>query len=121
MESGSQVAIFGTLPSTIYLIAWIVAVVFAMKMVRNDGGRPERFLLIGVSLMLAASVIGTTLAGVSVWLLPSLLAEGGLDFHRRIAQIYSAISIIRTCIAAAGVVLLVYAFWQKFKARQTLT
>ena len=119
MESGSQAVVFGTLPSTIYLIAWIVAVVFAMKMVRNGGGRPERFLLIGVSLMLAASVIGTATAGISVWLFPSL-AEGGIDF-RSIARVFGAISIIRTCIAVAGIVLLVYAFWQKFKARQTLT
>ncbi|GAI82847.1 unnamed protein product, partial [marine sediment metagenome] len=104
-----------TLPSSIYLIAWIVAVVFAVKMVRNGGGRPERFLLIGISLMLAASVIGSATAGISGWLFPSL-AERGIDF-RSIAQVFSAISIIRACIGLAGIVLLVYAFWQKFRAR----
>ena len=114
-----QAVIFATLPSTIYLIAWIAATVFAVKMARNSGGRPERFLLIGVSLMLASSVIATATAGFSVWLFP-LWAERGLDF-KSIGQVISSISIVRGCIGLAGIVLLVYAFWQKFRARQTLT
>ena len=119
MEGSLQAAVFGALPSAIYIIAWVVAVVFAVKMVRNGGGRPERFLLIGVSLMLAGSVISTATAGISAWLLPGLV-HSGTDF-RSIAQVISTIGIIRACIAVAGIVLLVYAFWQKFKARQTLT
>ena len=115
----AQAVVFVTLPSTIYLIAWIVASIFAIKMVRNGGGRPERFLLIGFFLMLASSVIATASAGISIWLFP-LWAERGLDF-RSISQVLSAISIVRACIGLAGIILLVYAFWQKFKARQTLT
>lgn len=53
------------LPSTIHVVAWIVALVFAVRMIRNDGGRPERFLLIGVSLMLVSSVVGSAWAGLS--------------------------------------------------------
>ena len=44
--------ILGVVPTFIYVAAWTVAVVFAVKMVRNSGGRAERFLLIGASLML---------------------------------------------------------------------
>lgn len=37
MESSSEVVVFGTLPAVIYVAAWAVAVVFAVRMVRNGG------------------------------------------------------------------------------------
>lgn len=67
------------LPSTIYVVAWIVAVVFAVRMIRNDGGRPERFLLIGVSLIFSSSVVGSAWAGLSP-LLGLRLTEAGNDY-----------------------------------------
>jgi len=115
---GSAV-VLGFVPSTIYLAAWIVAVVFAVRMVRNSGGKPERFLLIGACLMLASSVIHSAAAGLNPWLMPKLM-EDGVDLVS-IAQVFSAIAIVRGCISLAGIVFLVYAFWKKFKAKPTLT
>lgn len=110
---GSAV-VFRILPTTIYVIAWVVAIVFAVRMVKHGDGRPERFLLIGLSLMLASSVINSTWAGLNPWILPKL-REVGVDLVS-IAQVFSAVSIVCGCISLAGIILLVYAFWQKFKA-----
>ena len=68
---GSAVVI-GFLPTTTYVIAWVVAVVFAVRMVRNGGDRPERLVLIGVSLMLASSLVHSIAAGLNPWLVPRL-------------------------------------------------
>ena len=114
MISEAQAVVFSVLPSTIPVIAWIVAVVFAVKMVRNGGGRPERFLLIGVCLMLASSVVGFTLAGLNPWLTPRLV-EARTN-PRIIGLIFSAINLVGGLISLAGIILLVYAFWRKFKA-----
>ncbi len=111
--------LWSLLPSIIYAVPWIVALVFAVRMIRNDGGRPERFLLIGVCLMLASSVVGSAWAGLS----PSLgqrLAESGADY-RTVGWTSFAINSVRALISLAGIVFLVYAFWQKFKAKPALT
>ena len=111
--------IVGALPTFIYVAAWIVAVVFAVRMVRNGGGRPERLLLIGVSLMLANSVIASIWAALVPWLVIEL-TEAGTD-RVAIAFISSIVNITRGCISLAGIIFLVYAFWRKFKSRQTQT
>ena len=112
---GTSVAL-SLIPSAVYIAAWIVALVFAVRMTRSSGGRPEHFLRIGVSLMLTGAVIGAVTEGISLWLVPHLIDSG--TSMRSIAQIFGAISIVRACISLAGVILLVYAFWIKFKAKQ---
>jgi len=112
-----QVVVFGILPSTISLIAWVVAVIFAVKIIRNGGGRPERLLLIGICLMLAGSVIGSAWAGLNPLLVRKLIAAGTENIS--IAMISSAINVVRGLISLAGIILLVYAFWQRFKTRPT--
>ena len=109
--------ILGALPTFIYVAAWTVAVVFAMRMVRSNGGRPERFLVIGASLMLASSVVKCAWAVSVPWLMPRLI-EAGTD-HKTISLMFSAVSFVCACISLAGIVFLVYAFWQKFKKRPT--
>jgi len=114
-----QVVVFGTLPSIIFVIAWIVAVIFAVKMIRNGGGRPERLLLIGICLMLTGSVIGAAWAGLNPLLVRRLIAAGTENIS--IAMISSVIGLMRGSISLAGIILLVYAFWQRFNTRPSPT
>lgn len=107
--------IMSAVPHLIRVAAWTVAVIFAAIMVRNDGGRPERFFLLGTSLMLAASVVASTAAGLMPWLL-SRPAEAAHDYAA-IARVLSVIHIVNSFIAVAGIILVAYAFWQKFKTR----
>ena len=107
--------ILAVIPTFIYVAAWAVAVVFAVRMVRDRGGRPERFLLIGVSLMLVNSVIRSATA-VFVPLLVPTLKEAGMS-NVSIAWNISAIHMFGGVISLAGIVLLVYAFWQRFRGR----
>ncbi|UCB43971.1 MAG: hypothetical protein JSV77_04860 [Dehalococcoidales bacterium] len=107
------------LPTIIPVIAWIVALVFAVKMIRNDGGRPELFLLIGVSLLLVSSVVGSVWAGLT-----PLLMDWLIDTEADIITVgwsFSAIRIVCAIISLAGIIFLVYAFWQKFKYKTALT
>ena len=61
--------IFGFLPNILYPVAWIVAVIFAVRMMRYRGGRAERFLLVGASLMLLNSMVTFAAAALRPWLI----------------------------------------------------
>jgi len=95
------------------MAAWTVAVIFAAIMVRNGGGRPERIFLIGTSLMLVTSVVASAAAGLMPWLL-SRLVEAANDYAGT-GLVLSVIHIANSFIALVGIILLVVAFWQKFK------
>jgi len=104
------------LPSALPLAAWIVGVVFAVKMVRQKGGRAERFLLAGACLMLLASILVIPTSAFGTWL--------RIDREMTNVQIalwLSIFDLIRGIISLAGIVCLVYAFWQKFKTKPTPT
>ena len=89
-----------------YLAAWIVAVVFAARMVRRGGEKAEKFLLTGCSLMLFNQVVMPFLGALSRW----MVHEQGMPISAiGIAQIPIGI------LTLAGIVCLVYAFWVKFK------
>ena len=109
---GSEI-ILSVLPTTIYPIAWIVALIFAIRMARSSGGRPEQLLLIGICLMLASSIIRSVASVLVPWLVPGL-REAGMS-NVSIAWNISAIHMFGGIISLTGIVLLVHAFWQKFK------
>ena len=109
--------IFGFLPNILYLVAWIIAVFFAVKMVRHKEGRAERFLLVGASLMLVNSMVTSTAAALRPWLVVWLAQIENTPGPASIPPLFLAIEALRGCIFLAGIVCLVYAFWIKFKAR----
>lgn len=113
MKVNMDVVVLGSIPSILYLVAWTVAVVFVVRMVRSGGGRPERFLLIGVSLMLFSSLINAS-AAVIMPNLPHWLAGRGMSVLN-IAAVFSGIAIFRGLIGLTGIIYLIYAFWLKFK------
>jgi len=104
---------FSAVPFLIVLAAWIVAVVFAAMMVKN-GGRPERLLLIGTCLMLFGALVSMTMLILNPFIV-ARLAESRIS-RVNIAGVLGAVGLFRACLSLAGIVLLVLAFWQKFKA-----
>jgi hypothetical protein len=112
----SEIAI-DILIGIIYAAPWVVAIILAMKMFRRSGGKAERSLLVGASLMLASSVFATIVEALH----PNLIAwffETGHDLSNvEQARIFGIIGTVRACITLAGISFLVYAFWTKFHAR----
>ena len=93
-----------------YLAAWIVAVVFAVMMVRRGGGKAEKFLLAGCSLMLFNQVVMPFLGALSRWMVH--------EQEMPVSAIGIA-SIPNAVLNMAGIICLVYAFWVKFKKGKT--
>jgi hypothetical protein len=91
----------------IYAAPWIAAIILALKMLKQNSGKPERFLLIGASLMLVTSVFATVVNALQ----PHLITW----FER--AWMFSIIGLIRACITLAGISFLIYAFWTKFHVK----
>jgi hypothetical protein len=97
--------------------AWIVAIVFALRMVKHGGDKPERLFLIGACLMLTSSVVQSATSGLTSWL-PHKLIEAGTDYTT-VGLIFSSINYVRAIISFAGIIFLVYAYWRKFKTGPT--
>ena len=51
-----------------YLLAWLVAIVFAVIMLRRGGGKAEKLLLAGSSFMFLIQVITPFLGGLARWM-----------------------------------------------------
>ncbi|MFH1382444.1 MAG: hypothetical protein ABIH70_06065 [Chloroflexota bacterium] len=92
-------------------IAWIIAIVLTVLMLRQGGGRAEHFLLTGCCLMLA-SVLLTIPISVIV---PMLIESGASNI--RTASVVGGYRLFLSLINLAGIVCLVYAYWVKFKVR----
>ena len=112
-------AVLRVLPTSLYLVAWIVAAILAVMMVRRGGGRPERFLLVGTSLMLLSSLFTALARVLQPWLVHWLVQIENTPGPASLPPLFLGIEILRGCIFAAGIICLVYAFWIKFKARPT--
>ena len=94
-----------------YLVAWIVAIVFSVIMLRRGGGRAERFLLTGSCLMLASKLFS-----VPIVLIVPLLVDSGWSTDRAV-PVLSGIALFVSLGGLAGIMCLVYAFWIKFKVK----
>ena len=110
----TQAVIGGLISAAPPLVGWIVAVVLAAIMLRRGGGRSERFLLAGTSLMLVQSLVAIPTMALSIW----LTADRGMA-NVEVASVLSIFGLVRGCIGLTGIICLVYAFWIKFKARPT--
>ena len=74
--------ILSMFPTLLFTAAWIVVVVFAVKMVKS-GDKPEKFLLIGACLMLASSLLAVAAAGLNPWIVPKLVEAFFLETYRK--------------------------------------
>ena len=101
----------GLLSVSPILVAWIVGIVIAARMMKRGGGKAERLLLIGCCLMLAESLVSPFSSVLMTWLI------AGQNMPRQRAAFTIGITRIPLAIISlAGIVCLVYAFWIKFKA-----
>ncbi len=90
------------------LAGWIVAIVLAVVMLRRGGGKAERLLFAGVSLMLVNSLILVLSEGLAMWL---------HDTGMSLGSAFSGVLWVGRLISLAGIICLVYAFWIKFKVK----
>ena len=96
------------LGSSPMLLAWLIGIVLAVRMLRRGGGKAERLLLIGCSLMFVARIVSPFLTGLTLW----LIQEQGMS---RAAASGLAFSLPVTILGMAGIVCLIYAFWTRWK------
>ncbi len=97
-------SLLGNIP---ILLAWLVGIVLAVRMLRR-GGKAEKLLLAGCSLMFIAQIVRPFLTGLALW----LVHEHGMT---RASASGLAFSLPITILSMAGIVCLVYAFWTRWK------
>ena len=97
----------GLLGNIPFLLAWLVGIVLAVRMLRRGGGKAERLLLVGCSLMFVARIVSPFLMGLSPW----LVHEQGMTR----ASISAIVSLPVSILSMAGIVCLVFAFWTRWK------
>ena len=100
------------LVNTPILIAWLVGIVLAVRMIRQGGGKAQYLLLIGCSLMFLAQIAKPFLMGLVPW----MVHEQGIS---RAGAIGLYLSLPGGVLNMAGIVCLVYAFWIRWKTRST--
>ena len=96
------------------LAVWIVALVLSIVLFNRGGGRPERLLIIGSSLMLAS-----TFFSVFVPVIQRYLIQSGLT-NVSAAGAISGINIFLGLISLAGIICLFYAIWKRFNERTNI-
>ena len=101
----------GLIMAAPYLVAWIVAIIVAVIMLRRGGHRAERFLLAGSCLMLTTSLLSVPIYAIVPW-----LVEGGASRVEAVSVI-SGVHLFLGLVSLVGIVCLVYAFWIKFKVK----
>ena len=97
------------------LVAWIVGIIIAARMLKRGGGKAERLLLIGCSLMFAGQLIAPFSQVLVTW----LIVERTVPVERA-AFISSIINLPLGIISLAGIVSLVYAFWVRWKSHRVI-
>ena len=100
-------ALLGNIP---ILLAWLVGIVLAVRMLRRGGGKAEKLLLAGCSLMFVARIATPFLTGLTVW----LVAERGMT---RASASGLAFSLPISILSMTGIVCLILAFWTRWKTK----
>ena len=100
-------AFLGNIPM---LLAWLVGIVLAVRMLRRGGGKAEKLLLAGCSLMFVAQIVGPFLSGLALW----MIQEQGMS---RVSASGLVISLPLGILSMAGIVSLIYAFWTRWKTK----
>ena len=98
-------------PSLPYVAGEIGALVVAVILLKRGRGSAERLLVAGFSLMLVSSLIGVTFSVLMPWL-----------FHRGVTPVglglmSTSVGLFRSFIGLAGIICLIFAFWEKFKVK----
>ncbi|MFC2060254.1 hypothetical protein ACFLTZ_04065 [Chloroflexota bacterium] len=100
-------ALLGNIP---VLLAWLVGIILAVRMSRRGGGKAEKLLLIGCSLMFVAEIVRPFLRALTIW----LIGEHGITTTNALGF---AFSLPNAILSMAGIVCLVLAFWTRWKTK----
>ena len=102
-------ALLGNIP---LLLVWLVGIVLAVIMLRRGGGRAEKLLLAGCSLMFVVQLVGLFLTGLVPW----LVAERGMT---RASAAGLTFSLPISILSMAGIVCLILAFWFRWRTKSS--
>ncbi len=105
-----DVVVPGLLGSIPLLLAWLVGVILAVRMLSRGGGKAEKLLLAGCSLMFVAQIVRPFLTGLALW----LVAEHGMT---RASALGLAFSLPNSILSMAGIVCLILAFWTRWRTK----
>ena len=98
------------LGNILVLLAWLVGIVLAVRMLTRGGGKAEKLLLAGCSLMFVAQIVTPFLSGLMVW----LVAERGIT---RASASGLAFSLPIGILSMAAIICLIFAFWTRWKTK----
>ena len=110
MDTSVQIVEISILRYIPELVAWSIGIVLAVIMVRRGGGKAEKLLLAGCSLMLLSVVVRPFLTALMLW----LVAEQGMT---RAGAVGLAFSLPVSITGMAGIVCLILAFWARWKTK----
>ena len=116
MEIELKYVLLSLIPNGIPLIAWVIAIVFAVRMFKKSRQKAEKYLLVGASLMASSSVIGVICNVLNPWIV--LWVHDTWRGAQDLGIVLSIIGGFRSLISLAGIVYLVIAFWKKFRMRE---
>ncbi len=107
-----------TLPSFLTsipgVLAWLFGIVLAVLMLRRGGGKAEKLLLVGCSLMFTSQIVSPFLQGLAIWLTS---VEPGMTRAQAAGLL---LSLPRGILGMAGIVCLLLAFWIRWRTRSAM-
>ncbi len=90
------------------LAVWIVAIVLSIVLSKRNGGRLERFMIIGSCLMLIGTILSVPKPVIADYLAQSSLSNVSA------AAVISGINLFIGLVSLVGIIFLFYAIWKKF-------
>ena len=101
------------IPATPALAFWIAVIVFGAVMLRRGGGRAERYLIAGGSIKIISNLLIVPTVFIPFW-----FVDRGSDLNEAL-PVVSGVGIFTNVVSAVGIFCLIYAFWEKFKTRNS--
>ncbi len=96
------------------IVAWGIGIVLAVLMLRRGGGKAEKLLLAGCSLIFFTKLANPLLHELVQW----LEVERGMSNIDIAQTIGLAINLPFTILGIAGLGCLIWAFWVRFRAKR---
>lgn len=93
------------------LVVWIVALILSIVLRKRSGGKLERLLVVGSSLMLVSTILGIPKPAIA-----DVLSRSSLS-NVSAAAVVSSITLVLGLIGLAGAICLFYAIWKKFNEK----
>ena len=116
MDTSVQIVEISILRYIPEILAWLFGIVLAVLMVRQGGGKTEKLLLAGCSLMFLAR-LASPLLNEFVQSLP----RNGMSYTEVAWRMSLIIGIPTSILMLAGLVCLIWAFWVRFRIKRQVS